>query len=168
MVVNWHMGDEGLTLLKKWLEENHPINILEIGSGKSSVLFYEYTKKYNTQYLSLEHSTEWYKHTLELGVKEAVRLCPLKEYEHGFFYNCKLPNGIDFVLIDAPPLSYGRNAVLYMIYPYLTKNCVLWLDDCDREHERECLKNWQRDFDITVTDINGRIKQIEIKNDTKV
>ena len=157
MVKNWHIDQASYNELSRLLYINKPKQILELGSGQTSILFSEFINEFGGKFLSLEHSPIWYDHTRNiLGVKTGVVLAPLKETDNGFFYDYGLPDNIDFVLIDSPPLKFGRNATFYKIYPHLSDDFTVWLDDANRPHEKECLQNWQRDLGIKVEKINGR------------
>lgn len=157
MKENWKIDDESYALIKKWLEENKPRRILELGSGRTSALFSNYARKNGAMFLSLEHLPYWFRHTKKFyKVRSGVYFVPLKKTKHGTFYAYPLPRDIDFVLIDGLPESIGRNAALYNIWPYLSKDFTIWLDDAHRDGEIKALENWQRDFKIKVTPASAR------------
>jgi len=152
----WSIGKRSADILLNILNEHKPKKILDIGSGLSTVLFSEWAAENNAEVISLEHTKKYYESTKKLlNQKVDLRLCDLIETKHGFFYKTELPNDIDFVLIDGPPGSIGRNATFYAVYPHLSKGYLAWLDDADRQGEREILKNWQADFPIQVTRAEG-------------
>lgn len=163
MVRNWHIDSDSHRLLDVWLTVNQPRNILEIGSGLTTKLFADYVFEHPpASFLSLEHDPKWLEHTKKTyGVKSGVVLAPLKPTEQGMFYDYRLPDQIDFCLIDGPPATYGRLATFYQIYPHLAKDFTIWLDDVNRPHEKDCLAKWQADFPIQLKRLNGRVMEIK-------
>lgn len=157
MKENWKIDDESYKLIKKWLEEHKPKRILELGSGKTSALFSNYARKNGAMFMSLEHIPYWFRHTKKFyKVRSGVYLVPLKKTKHGTFYAFALPRDIDFVLIDGLPESIGRNAALYNIWKYLSKDFTAYLDDANRDGEVKALENWKRDFKVKVTPTTAR------------
>lgn len=161
MVKNWFIGERQLDLLRNHLFQHKPKMILELGSGKTTALISHYCFVTKSQHLSLEHDPMFYKQTKGwMQQKGGLVLAPLKPNKHGLFYDYNLPDGFDFVLIDGPPMKYGRLASFYEIYPHLVKNFTVWLDDRNRQHEMECLAHWTSDFPISVKAINDRLVEI--------
>lgn len=150
----WAVGSETARRLSTLLNREKPKRILDIGSGLTTVLFAEWAKDNKARVISLEHDTRYFMQTCKLlhnyGLDVDIRLCELRRTKHGMFYDTTLPINIDFVLIDGPPGSIGRQATLYSIYPYLSKNYTVWLDDAFRKDESNMLTQWQLDLDIEV------------------
>lgn len=155
----WAVGSKTAHKLIDHLNNTKPKRILDIGSGLTTILFAEWANKNNAEVISLEHQHKYYIQTSNLlykyNLQVDLRLCPLIKTKWGAFYKTDLPKEIDFVLIDGPPGSIGRQGTLYNIFPNLSFNCTVWLDDCDRRQEKKILEQWQRDLKVTVSDIEG-------------
>lgn len=155
----WAVGSKTAYKLIEYLDEFKPKKILDIGSGLTTVLFAEWSKNNDAEVISLEHQEKYYNATKKLldeyGLEADLRLCELVKTKWGMFYETNIPKDLDFVLIDGPPGSIGRGATLYNIYPNLSKDFTAWLDDCNRYEEQRILKQWIRDLDVKVLDIEG-------------
>jgi predicted O-methyltransferase YrrM len=154
----WQMKDSSLHKLKVYLAFKPFSRLLELGSGKSTVIM----AKYHTT--TLEHDKKWLRRTKKLLSKTKLKTnlvyAPMVKKEKGYFYDYQLTGEYDFVLIDGPPESYGRGATFYEIYPYLAKDFEVWLDDRHRPSEKEYLIQWQKDFPIKVEHLDERIARI--------
>ncbi|MFN8453535.1 MAG: class I SAM-dependent methyltransferase [Anaerolineae bacterium] len=141
---------------------NHikPKSILEIGSGLSTVLLAHYAANHHLKVTSLEHEKRYYQHTIALlkmfGLTDCVqlRLAPLTLTSFNndatyFWYNTKLNGKFDFVFVDGPPERYGRAATLFALAQYLAPEAELWLHDGHRQHEKDCLEIWEKDFQFS-------------------
>lgn len=150
----WELRAETLELLDARLEELKPRRILEAGSGRSTAVLSKHAET-----ISLEHHPKYAEQTRALAPGAFVRLCQLRRFNTlaGSFkwYSTLMPEGIDFALIDGPPLSIGRQAALFALWPHLSNGWEIWLDDADRPHEQECLRIWADYFKFTVTAVNG-------------
>lgn len=134
--------------------------MVEAGSGQSTAIMAQHGRV-----VALEHMAEFAKKSRVLAPTAEVRLCRLKPFHTlaGNFrwYDTQLPNRIDFALIDGPPgLSVGRQAALFALWPYLSPGWEIWLDDADREHEKECLEMWARYFQFQVEPISKSLVKL--------
>ena len=160
----WHLHESGLARLEAHLVAHPPTLALEVGSGDSTLILVAHVE----HLVTLEH-LEFYSaavrgRLLAEHLTADVRLCvmaPLDTPEGPFpWYATDLPDAIDFAFIDGPPLSIGRQAALFAIWPHLAPGAEVWLDDAHREHERHCLALWAEHLPIAVEPVDGRLVRI--------
>jgi hypothetical protein len=151
--MSWELRAESLQALDQRLTVLQPSLIVEAGSGQSTVILSKHGRT-----VSLEHLRKYARRSKQLAPNAEIRLCPIKPFHTlvGNFrwYATTLPPGIDFALIDGPPMSVGREAALFALWPHLSKGWEIWLDDADRSHEQACLKLWSQYFPFHVEPIN--------------
>lgn len=157
----WSIGKQSGDSILKLLNKHKPKKILDLGSGYSTVLFGLWAKENGAEVISLEQSQLFLGKTRKLlaeyDLDTKVNYAPLVDTEHGIFYNYDLPDNIDFVLIDGPAWSNnGRKAAFYEVYPHLSKDYVVWVDDAYRDLNRQARLQWQKDFPIKVIEDNYR------------
>ena len=150
----WALREETLKLLDLRLGFLKPKLIVEAGSGRSSAVLSRHART-----ISLEHLPRYAAESKLLAPDAEIRLAPLRDFHTlaGTFrwYDSDLPSGIDFALIDGPPgLTAGREAALFALWPYLSKDWEIWIDDIDRQHEKDCLKLWGKFFRFRTDRLN--------------
>lgn len=152
-MTSWALKQETLEALDRALQILQPRLIVEAGSGESTRVLNAHAPT-----ISLEHSDLYAQTTLRLCRNADIRLCrmtPLLTLDGVWpWYDEPLPDGIDFALIDGPPSAIGRQAALFALWPHLSKNWEIWLDDYQRAHEQECLALWRKHFDFIETPVN--------------
>jgi hypothetical protein len=157
---SWSLDRKTAIELAAHLRHTQPANILECGSGYSTVVLAEYARDTGARVTTLEHDPLWMSQTrgilIAQGLAEYVdlRVAPLHRVELpdqtlGYWYNTELPDGIDFALIDGPPGKYGRHAAMHAIKPKLATTWEAWLDDANRPGEIEALGNWLTSYGIS-------------------
>ena len=169
--LTWNPWSLEKSLAKKLIgriSELKPKRILELGSGTSTALIADYAKNYNLEFMSLEHGAGYYKNTRQLlksvGLLKHVDLilAPLKLIKFGnvgkfFWYNTQLSGKFDFILIDGPPIKFGRKAALFALQSHFDKNWEIWLHDGKRKHEKNCIEFWSQFFKFSKNlDTEGR------------
>ena len=150
------LGEANYDLIIDFLKDKKIENILELGSGVSTVrLAHEY---YDSNITSIENKKKYYEESCALldsyNIKNAaVKYCPLKiiSVHKTRFYltyelkECDINSGLDFVLIDGP-VEYqtvrGREGVLYKIFSKIKKGGIIALDDYHRESSKKTVRNW--------------------------
>ena len=165
---SWILHGESLLFIWNLLMKTKPKNILEIGSGVSSLMFAKYASymainfNQHVSVNSIEHDVKWAKNTEELLLNEnlemycKISVCPLGRLDnHGFagsFYNLttlKMGN-IDFGLIDGPPESVGRQTALPSLLPILNEGALVVVDDTQRVDDYESIMMWKKTFPVSL------------------
>ena len=154
---SWALPPDALTLLADRLRTLRPKQIVEAGSGLSTLTIARHVAEAGGQATSLEHDQFFHQRTVDLLASQGVdldvdvRWTRLRYLTEGPWYDVVLPDGIDFVLADGPPQAEGgRAAVLPALWPHLAESWELWLDDAFRPAEQAAVEGWRRDFGVTV------------------
>lgn len=149
----WELRKESRDLLDARLDVLHPSLMVEAGSGESTAVLARHGPT-----VSLEHIAQYADYSQRIAPTADVRLCTLRKFHTvaGTFkwYDTTLPDGVGFALIDGPPLSVGREAALFALWPHLAADWEIWLDDADRPHEQRCLELWGEHFPFRVDPVN--------------
>ena len=130
-------------------------NILECGSGASTLLLAAIAERSGVQVHSLEHMLEWRekvcaaldKHSL----KAEVHLAPLKTENDFSWYKVPgdLPSRFGLVICDGPPdaTTGGRYGLLPCVGNRLEGSTIL-MDDAERPGEQRVLHRWRNEFGV--------------------
>lgn len=157
----WSVGYPSAQKILELLEEHRPKKILDLGSGYSTVMLGLWAKENKAEVISLEQSQLYLNKTRQLLNKYdldiTVHYAPLTETPNGLFYEYDLPDDIDFAIIDGPAWTKdGRRATFHQIYPHLSKNFVVWVDDSHRDLDTIAREEWLSKYPVKVTFDNGR------------
>ena len=148
---------------------NNRKNIIEFGSGISTIYMAKLSKvnNLNLNIYSIDENSNWIRKVYNILVKENLDdvvtfiYSPLKFYNENikwydsFVLDNYLKNNYicDMVLIDAPKANEkGDEEIRYWALPYmfdkLNDDYVIFLDDANREGEKNIIKKWQDEFNI--------------------
>jgi len=163
LMKGYAMAPESSFVYLSLLTEKKPENILDIGSGISTILAGYAVKKLSRGHVwSLEHHKEYYEQTSRM-----VRQHHLESYvtlihaplisvdisgESWKWYDLSLlpaQRVFDFVLVDGPPGSLqklARYPALPMLLGRMTEHSMLMLDDAIRPDEKGILERWANEF----------------------
>lgn len=136
--------------------------ILECGSGLSTLLLGIIAEDKGFDICTLEHHVSWANHVKkylsQLNITR-VKVCfaPLISYENFQWYDISGSDTFqDFSLVicDGPPhdTQGGRYGLLPLMYQKLADKSTILLDDYIREEEKSIVKEWQRKFNLDVTE----------------
>ena len=152
------------------VETQRPKSVIEVGSGTSTALFGALAHKYGFEFLSLENhpgTVEYVEHIVEgtpFANKINIQVCDFvkrRTITGGayYWYDVRLEESdkFDFVFVDGPMgRLVGRNGAIPALYPHLTADFRLYLDDAQREHEAACVRQWQELYPELVHEpVNG-------------
>jgi len=161
----WALSKKALALLGRRLEELQPKVVLELGSGLSTVVM----RRHCENVVSLEHMPKYHAKTKELVgdlpgtlrlARVVERMTPAGELP---FYETRVPEDIDFVLIDGPPESIGRAGALFMVWDNLAPGAVIWLDDYRRNGEQRALELWRQHYEFDEVEVCEDVLEIRPK-----
>ena len=149
-----------------YLSKTEPKNIVEVGSGRSTVVLAFYVQKQlqdgksKPVVISIESEEKWLARTREnldkfnlTGMINFIH-CNLinnsgnDNIPHGYdINNEKLDlllagNDINLLLIDGPSGGHGRGATLPSVADRLAINADIYLDDASRNAEQSTINNW--------------------------
>ena len=163
---SWALSPDLLEVLVSMLKVNRPRNIVECGSGLSSIICGYMTKRNGTGHVfSLEHHKLFYETTKnnikQHGLEEYVTLiyAPLirimingKEW---LWYDLleveKDIDRINFLIIDGPPGNTQRNArypAIPVLIDYFSEDISIIIDDSKRKEDRESIDRWLLEYPI--------------------
>lgn len=141
-------------------------NIIECGSGLSSLLAAAAGMKNNTFIYSLEDHEYWAQKMQDLAQKHGltnltVLHAPITDYGDFAWYNpdeSLLPNRIDVALCDGPLGSTkgGRIGLLPRMHTRFTKDTTVLLDDFDRVGEKLTAEAWCADYQMEIEAVKGK------------
>tara|TARA_Y100000310_G_C20703003_1_gene831831 strand:+ start:1271 stop:2158 length:888 start_codon:yes stop_codon:yes gene_type:complete len=121
-----------------WVKKNIPegSRILEIGSGKSSLIF-SYLYKVD----SVEHDPKY------VGKHRNVNYihAPIREYKKYYWYDLdvlkeKLGKKYDLIIVDGPTSKTGREGFAVNFELFEKYDCPILIDEIDKELERKMLQ----------------------------
>jgi hypothetical protein len=128
-------------------------DILECGSGASTLLIGALANRYECRLVSLENDAEWAAHMQKLarrfGLERVdVLHTPLRSYGHYSWYS--YPETLSkrqfgAVVCDGPPAATpgGRYGLLPVAGSSLTHDCTVLVDDTHRVGERKAISQWR-------------------------
>lgn len=130
--------------------------ILECGSGISTLILGVIAKQRNLGHIALESSPEWRQHVsaylAHYGLTNTqVVDAPIKSYEDFEWYEAppKTSLGdVTLVICDGPPSKTrgGRFGLMPVMHSALSSECIILLDDAERQEEQDIADNWQRRY----------------------
>jgi predicted O-methyltransferase YrrM len=155
-------------LLVQTLTRERPRLVVECGSGSSTVLMAKVFRAIGRgRVVSLEHEAQYAQQTRELlkahGVDEFADVLdsPLVERtvdsESMKWYDIdplSLPDGgVDVLVVDGPPAILEHKArypAVPLLWRHLSANCLILMDDGDREGEQEIAELWAATLGATL------------------
>jgi hypothetical protein len=133
--------------------------ILECGSGLTTFLLGVLAARRGLEVWSLEHERSWHERVrawLDRARVDNVHLChaPLRAYDGFEWYERPkghVPHDFALVICDGPPSETGggRYGLLPVMASALTPDCVILLDDAERDSEMETLRRWQKGWHVS-------------------
>lgn len=162
-LTGWAVNPELAATLVALIRRHQPEVVLELGSGASTVIMgYAVEQNGCGRVISLDHNEHYgaaTRRTLARHGLQAwadVRHAPLTRIEHGetawSWYDLDALEEnltIDMVFVDGPPHETGtmaRYPALPALYPYLSDEAIVVLDDAYRADERAMLNRWMEDY----------------------
>jgi len=171
---DWAMDPFLGKVLAQMIARHRPDNIVECGSGTSTVMMAQLLERYNPSghMVAIDHLEEFAKKTEELvrdyGYSEDVDVltAPLRKWDvdgkeltwYGLTYERFEERSIDLLVVDGPPWNTGplaRYPAAFILEPYLAEDCVIILDDGDRADEEQAAHRWAELLDADLEYAGG-------------
>jgi predicted O-methyltransferase YrrM len=158
---DWAADPYFLKVLVQLIHRHKPKNILECGSGTSTVLVSQTQGQVSPSgsVTALEHLPEFAEKSRwlvkEHGLQKQATIveAPLQEWtvdgKQVSWYGIELARfgnqKIDMLIVDGPPNSTGpaaRYPAAFVLQEYLANDCVIIMDDGDRPNEEYAAHQW--------------------------
>lgn len=126
-------------------------NVLECGSGLSSLVLASVAANAKQTIFALEHNDNWATNVRDVAIDFGLSNlkiihAPLMSYDDFDWYDITGNefSDIGLVVCDGPPGNTrgGRVGLLPVIKDVLQASCIILLDDCQRPQELEVIKQW--------------------------
>ena len=152
------MTDDQYKFLIDLLEDNRPNRIIELGSGQSTTIFQRYKSKYNCQFFSIEHDSNYLcENTILFNLVENANINIGKDFYSNINKYDGLENWLsnqdkfDFILIDGPfgfgfreKYDYGRVQLLsFVALNKLSDNAIIFVHDTERINMQQTLTEFE-------------------------
>ena len=179
LIYGW--GNQGFSAMSDYLETcieyayKTKGDILECGSGLSTIVVGMIAQKKGLKLTSFEHLKDWgvkiEKVLKKLSLNNVqINIAVLKDYGSYCWYdiNCKdLSENIGVVICDGPPAQTkgGRYGLIPQIGDLLQPGAVVLMDDTMRKEERLIMERWKAliHFDMTERGNNDLHTILKIK-----
>lgn len=165
----WAIDARSLTHLLDIVAAEKPRNVVELGSGTSTVWLGYATEGFGTRITSFDHDEEFAaltraevaRHGLADNIE--VRTAPLQpcdQVDGAPWYDTSVMgdlNAIDLLLIDGPPGGehhpFARLPAVPVLASKLSPNAIVLLDDSDRPAEADAVRQWCEEFGFERHDV---------------
>lgn len=160
---NWWAVDYAfLYTLYRILNDTKPQKILEFGLGQSSKMIHQYAAYFSeVNAVTCEHDQTWinfFKNHVDGDYKINTKIIELQEVEYNEKKTLSYKNikkefkneKFNLIVVDAPFGSerYSRSQILNLLPDCLDEIFCIMIDDCNREGEKETLKEIFKILDV--------------------
>ena len=161
---SWILHGEAALYLWDLLNRESPTNVLELGSGWSSLVLGKYAQHSSRArhrsvcITALESEDDWAQRstqllkTYDLDSHVLIRVCPLRTTTisgiAGVTYDVEMVSRetFGFALIDGPSAMVGRQLTLPSILPLVASGGTIAVDDAQRTTEHNAIDEWRRRY----------------------
>ncbi|UTA78628.1 class I SAM-dependent methyltransferase [Halomonas sp. XH26] len=165
----WPTSPDFLLKLHTWILKHKPKLIVETGSGASTLVIADALRQNGAgKLISLEHLQFYADETSQTLLDENLttwvdlRVCPLESWtgdhlnpsdadkpSRWYSLNFKNINNIDILIVDGPPGNtclFARYPALPALFNRLSPNAEVWMDDANRQEEKEITEEWAKRY----------------------
>ena len=164
----WAITGQFLQYLVEEIYLREPQLIVECGSGTSTIVTAACLKDIGKgKVLSLDHEPYFAKKTRKLlaveGTEEFAQVvtAPIKTYDikgeswkwYGIDFEELINSPIDILVVDGPPStlqSRSRYPAVAVLKKYLAEDCLILLDDGERQDEKTIAKKWADELNVDL------------------
>lgn len=178
---SFSMDDFGLRFILEELHNKKCKNIIEFGSGLSTIYLAELIRKslLEVKITSVESDAYWLdkvkKHADEHDLSQYINFIYAPVYPdvrlggYNKWYDLGILEKIisstirfDLVIIDGPIAYYpdielSRYGAVPFVISRISDTCTIVLDDCNRKGEKEVMELWKKEFGLSFSVHNGRM-----------
>ena len=163
---DWSMRPETIVTILDELSAHRRTNVVELGSGVSTVYIAAQLRQISGRVRAVEHDAAWARviedrlDVAGLGGHAELLVAPLEHTDLALDQTTWYAAGtlallrdepIDALIVDGPPGGPDRPLSRYPALPFfidaLGPNALVVLDDVTRPGEREILDRWESEFD---------------------
>jgi hypothetical protein len=147
-------------LIDRLVRSERPDLVLELGSGRSTIVLADAVASYGGRLVSLEHDPEFHRRTQQwLGTRASVelRLAPISDgwYARSGWDDLKR---IGFLVVDGPPnpesdQDNARAPALALLGERLDSNATIVVDDTQRSKEASMVRQWIDAHELEVSEV---------------
>ena len=167
------MRPSALQLCLNEIEIHKKINVIELGSGISTIFIANLLKKLGGKLITFDHNKEWQElvATRCLDCKDCISFITisLKEISINganfqWYDSCSMANHAkifkpDLLLVDGPigiPNKMARYPALPVLKNYLADDFTIFLDDINRRDELLTAHSWAHEYNLNLSVIYSR------------
>lgn len=177
----WAASPDFVRILLTHISEHKPAQIIECGSGTSTIAMAYMARTYGGKIVAIENhdaiAAKLEADLMSRGLSDVVTVlqCELREYtypelDHSFlWYDLKsgdLPIGAEMLVVDGPWGGLNRHARYPAgpeILPTLSRDAHIFLDDTDRPDEGKLPEMWRSfDPDLGVRNLKAEKGALEL------
>jgi hypothetical protein len=167
----WALSNNSCKFLGRLIKEMQPLNVLEFGSGFSSLVIAQELENQNRgNLISVDNSVHWsnkIKNYMPSRSEERITLCVFRlkiriyykktlifyDIPENFYKNCPK---LDFILIDGPHHDVGREAAMYESFKRVRKGGIFFVDDSNSDQMQKIISKWKKAFGSLISISNFR------------
>ncbi|MDM7998331.1 MAG: class I SAM-dependent methyltransferase [Acidobacteriota bacterium] len=150
----WVLSAPTLQILGTLVKRIRPANVVEFGSGFSTRIVSALLSQWGGKLVSFDHDSEfaqasrlavaWYPGTKVVSAPIEWRAYGLKVLPtYRILQEQMLGSAhFDLALIDGPPGYLGREAALIELFPFLSEDCIIVVDDVVRDADYSNIRVW--------------------------
>jgi hypothetical protein len=157
---DWMLAAPALSVVDRLARMEQPELVLELGSGRSTIVLADAVASYGGRLVSLEHDPRYYRRTQEwLGSRANVelRLAPIRSG----WYACSGWDdlqGIGLLIVDGPPNPEDdqrntRAPALESLGDRLEADATIVVDDTQRDKESDMVRRWIDAYGLRVVEV---------------
>ena len=185
-ITPWTMNSIEIQHICNEILANQRKNIVEFGSGFSTICIAQLLKSYNIKanFVSIDNNSEWVSFLQKILKNQNLEnyvsfvVAPIDKVplnyswkEQKTWFNTEILdkelksfNHIDLVIVDGPEGSstpFARYSAIPYLKDKLNNSFSIFLDDSKRKHESEIFEQWQKDLKCDSLDCSRYIYMYE-------
>ena len=155
----WSTSVPLLMAMLEWLPQTGG-DIVECGSGLSTLVLASAVRRLDRRLISLEHDASWAGRVndhlpVHMRSNVEIAIAPLKDYGEFDWYSLDavaMPKSIGFILCDGPPgmTRGGRYGLAPVLRSRLAPGCIVLLDDTQRSEEQAIANRWCAEWSASI------------------